>query len=133
MCTDIDIEYHLQLSTTSNLTVNKSIILTHAKRRDLYCRAYPYILQGTVKFSCISSDSSTRFLQQKVPFCYVKWVNKNMRHINLYLHKYLLIIWWYCTGSVTMWIPKVKQMITGNVYRTHITGNELQQLKILHA
>jgi len=60
MYTDIDFEYHSQLSTTFNLTVNKPIILTHARRRDKYCRAYPYILQGTVKISCISWDSSTR-------------------------------------------------------------------------
>ena len=31
---DIDCEYHLQLSTAFNLTVNKPIILTHARRRD---------------------------------------------------------------------------------------------------
>jgi len=30
MYTDIDFEYHSQLSTTFNLTVNKPIILTHA-------------------------------------------------------------------------------------------------------
>jgi len=34
MYTDIDFEYHSQLSTTFNLTVNKPIILTHARRRD---------------------------------------------------------------------------------------------------
>jgi len=32
--TDIDFEYNSQLSTTFNLTVNKPIILTHARRRD---------------------------------------------------------------------------------------------------
>jgi len=60
MYTDIDIEYHSQCLTTFNLTVNKSIILTHARRKYLYCRAYPYTLQGTVKIPCISWDSSTR-------------------------------------------------------------------------
>jgi len=60
MYTDIDFEYLSQLSTTFNLTVIKSIILTHTRRRDKYCRANPYILQGTVKISCISWDSSTR-------------------------------------------------------------------------
>jgi len=34
MYTDIDFEYHSKLSTTFNLTVNKPIILTHARRRD---------------------------------------------------------------------------------------------------
>jgi len=35
MYTDMDfIEYHSQLSTTFNLTVNKPIILTHARKRD---------------------------------------------------------------------------------------------------
>jgi len=58
MYTDIDFKYHSQLSTAFNLTVNyKPIILTHARRRDWYCRAYPFILQVTVK---ISRDSSTR-------------------------------------------------------------------------
>ena len=47
MYTDIDFENNLQFSTTFNLTVIKPIILTHARRRDQYCRAYPYILQGT--------------------------------------------------------------------------------------
>jgi len=47
-------------TTTFNLTVNKPKILTHAKRRDFYCRAYQYILQVTVKISSISWDSSTR-------------------------------------------------------------------------
>jgi len=51
MYTDIDFEYYLQLSTTFNLTVNKPIILAHARKRDQYCRANPYILQGTVKIS----------------------------------------------------------------------------------
>jgi len=32
-----------------NQTGTKALILTLAKRRDQYCRAYPYILQGTVK------------------------------------------------------------------------------------
>ena len=59
--TDIDFEYRSQLSTTFNLTVNKPIILTHARRRNKYWKAYPYIdlLQSTVKISCISWDSST--------------------------------------------------------------------------
>jgi len=60
MYTDINFEYNSQLSTTLNQTGTKALILTLAKRRDQYCRAYPYILQGTVKISCISWDSSTR-------------------------------------------------------------------------
>jgi len=60
MYTDINFEYHSQLPTTFSLTVNKPIIHTHARRRDEYCRAYPYIRQGTVKTPCISWDSSTR-------------------------------------------------------------------------
>ena len=49
MYTDIDFENNLQFPTTCtfNLTVIKPIILTHSRRRDQYCRAYPYILQGT--------------------------------------------------------------------------------------
>jgi len=34
MYTDIDLEYHSQLSTTFNQTVNEPRILTHAMRRD---------------------------------------------------------------------------------------------------
>jgi len=34
MYTDIDFEYHSQLSTTFNLTLNKPIFLTQARRRD---------------------------------------------------------------------------------------------------
>jgi len=62
-----DFEYH-SLWTTFNLTVNKPIILTHAKRRDFkYYRAYPYILQGTVNISCILLDSSTRVRHWVIP------------------------------------------------------------------
>jgi len=32
---------HAHLSTTFNLTLNCSLILTHASRSDQYCRAYP--------------------------------------------------------------------------------------------
>jgi len=51
MYTDIDFEYHSQHSTSFNLTVNKPILLKHTRRRDKYCRAYPYILQGTAQSS----------------------------------------------------------------------------------
>jgi len=34
MFIDIDFEYHFQLSLTCNITVNKQIILTHARRRE---------------------------------------------------------------------------------------------------
>jgi len=60
MYTDIDLDYHSHLSTTFNLTVDKPIILTDVRRRDKFCRAYTYMLKGTVKISCISWDSSTR-------------------------------------------------------------------------
>jgi len=60
MYTGIDFEYHSQLPTTFNLTVIKPIILTHAMRRDKYCRACPYIFQGTALIPYISWDSSTR-------------------------------------------------------------------------
>jgi len=56
MYTDIDFEYHSQLSTTVNLTVDLPIIL-HMLGEEISTAGPIHIYQGTVKISCITWDS----------------------------------------------------------------------------
>ena len=51
---------HTHLSTTFNLTLNCSLIFTHTRRSDQYCRAYPGLTTWISVTIIISWQSSTR-------------------------------------------------------------------------
>jgi len=52
---------------TSNLTLNKPVLLTYTNIRDKYRRAFPYILYSTVKSSCITKEKVKQVVFEKYP------------------------------------------------------------------